>query len=103
MDISIPITVTEQAGVGRMAEGVHSGIPLARGMVQSLEELELVDEQGQAVAAQLETLSRWHDGSQRWVLVNIVESLEPEQSKEYSLNSRQNGATPTPSEQGVSV
>jgi hypothetical protein len=103
MDISIPVSVTERVGVRRSGEGVHSGIPLARSAVQSLDELELVDEQGHAVPAQFETLSLWPDGSQRWVLINLIELLSGGSSKHYVLQNRQSGAAPTKPDQVVSV
>ncbi|MHB9109666.1 MAG: exo-rhamnogalacturonan lyase family protein [Armatimonadota bacterium] len=99
MAINIPVTITERAGVGRSGEGVHSGIPLAPGTVHSLDELQLVDVQGQPVPAQFEALSRWQDGSLRWVLVNLVESLVAGESKQYTL---QNGAIAQPA-QAVTV
>lgn len=101
MALAIPITIAERAGVGRSAEGIHSGIPLAAGLVRSLDELELVDARGHAVPAQFETLSCWADGSLRWVLVNLVESLGAGESKEYTLRTR-TGAAALPA-QAVSV
>lgn len=95
MAIAIPITITERAGVGRTGEGVHSGVPFAQGAVRSLDELELADAQGNAVPAQFETLSQWQDGSLRWVLVNLVESLGAGESRAYTLRSR-TGAAPAP-------
>ncbi|HVF10587.1 MAG TPA: hypothetical protein VNA16_07285, partial [Abditibacteriaceae bacterium] len=100
VNILIPVTITERVDVGRAGEGVHSGIPLAKSAVRSLEDLELVDEQGRTVPAQFESLCRWPDGSQRWVLVNLVESLAPGQSKQYSLQSvAGNGRHPVPLDQ----
>jgi len=99
MSLNIPVTITERAGVGRSGEGVHSGIPLAAGTVKSLDELQLVDERGQAVPAQFETLSKWQDGSLRWVLVNLVESLGAGESRRYTL---QSGKTAAPA-QAVTV
>jgi hypothetical protein len=103
MTLSIPLTITERSGSGRNVEGVHSGIPLARGAVQSLNELELVDAQGKAVPAQFETLSSWPDGSQRWVLANLVETLEPHAQRQYRLQTRSSGGAPAAPEHRVTI
>jgi len=88
MAISIPLSVTERAGIARTGEGIHSGIPLAKGVVTSLDTLELVDDQGAVVPVQFESLSLWPDGSQRWVLVNFLETLEAQNTHTYTLRTR---------------
>lgn len=95
MAMEIPLTITERAGVGRSGEGVHSGVPLAPGAAMSPDELQLVDAAGQAAPAQFETLSRWEDGSLRWVLVNLVETLAAGESRHYTLRA---GATAPPAQ-----
>ena len=92
--IPIPVSITEPAGAARSGEGVHSGIPFAKGTVKSTDELILVDAQGKAVPVQFETLSNWDDGSQRWVLLNFKESLGAGQTKNYTLRTRKAGETP---------
>ncbi|MCE5252512.1 hypothetical protein LLG96_20105 [bacterium] len=83
--VSVPVTVTEPSGVARPNEGIHSGIPIKKGEVKSTGELILVDEAGKPVPAQFETLSRWDDGSVRWVLLIVKESIGAGQTKSYTL------------------
>jgi len=99
MGIEIPLTVTERAGVARVGEGVHSGVPLARGTVMSPDALALFDANGQAVPAQFEALSWWPDGSLRWVLVNLVASLGAGESRHYVLRT----GAPAPAAPAVTV
>src|SRR4051812_5902345 len=103
MAISIPLQITEYGGVDRAGEGIHSGIPLAKATIQSLEELELVDEQRRVVPAQFETLSLWPDGSQRWVLVNLTEPLDAKASRRYTLQSRSDNSQSSAPPQSVTV
>lgn len=91
--ISIPVSITEPVGTARSGEWVHSGIPFAKGTVKSLDELILVDAQGKPVPVQFETLSKWEDGSQRWVLLNFKESVGAIQTKNYTLRTRKAGET----------
>ena len=85
MAVSIPLTVTEPAGIVRRDEPVRSGIPLSRGAVGSPECLALVDEDGKTVPVQFETLSRWEDGSVRWVLLKFLQSIEARQTRHFRL------------------
>ena len=85
MAVSIPLTVTEPAGIVRRDEPVRSGIPLSRGAVGSPECLALVDEDGKMVPVQFETLSRWEDGSVRWVLLKFLQSIEARQTRHSRL------------------
>lgn len=94
--ISIPVTITEPAGVARTGEAVHSGIPFARGTVKSLDDLILVDAQGRPVPVQFQTLSQWEDGSLRWVLLNIRETLGANAAKSYTLRTRKPGEAVAP-------
>ena len=85
MALAIPLVVSERAGVCRRDEPVQSGIPLPKGAVRALDELALVDEEGSSVPVQLESLSRWEDGSQRWVLLNFPQSLGAGESRRLEL------------------
>ena len=85
MALSIPVVVTERAGVARSDEPVHSGIPLTRGVVRAPEDLALFDEDGRLVDVQFETLSRWGDGSLRWVLLNFLQSVGAQETRRFEL------------------
>jgi hypothetical protein len=96
--LPLPITVTEPSGVARTGEGVHSGIPFAKGTVRSLDDLILIDAQGKPVPVQFETLSKWEDGSQRWVLLNFRETIAANGANNYTLRTRKPNETVAPSE-----
>ncbi len=95
MTISIPVTVSEPAGVARHGELVRSGIPFARGVVPAIDGLEIIDERAVDVPAQFESMSRWSDGSQRWVLLNFISSLDPRQTRRFELRRADNPRPPT--------
>jgi hypothetical protein len=96
--LSIPVTIAEPSGVQRTGEGVHSGIPFAKGAVKSLDDLILVDAQGKPVPVQFETLSKWDDGSLRWALLNFRETLAANGAKSYTLRSRTQSEKAAPPE-----
>ena len=102
MALAMPLSVTERSGVSRHDESVQSGIPLGRGAARSLDDLMLVDESGRPVPAQLESLSRWEDGSLRWVLLNFSQSLGAGETRRFEL--RGSGRiTPAVSAEAVQV
>ena len=96
--ISIPVTVTEPAGVARTGEGLHSGVPFVKGSVKSLDDLILVDSAGKPVPVQFEVLSKWDDGSVRWALLNFRETIGAGATKNYTLRTRKAGETADTSE-----
>jgi hypothetical protein len=96
--VSIPVTVAEPSGAARAGEGVHSGIPLLKGTVKSPDELILVNDRGEPAPVQFETLSKWEDGSLRWVLLNFRETIGANQTKSYTLRTRKPNETVSPGE-----
>ena len=89
--LSIPVIVNEPSGAARTGEGLHSGIPFPRGQVKSPDDLILVDPQGKPVPVQYESLSKWDDGSLRWVLLNFRETIGAGVTKSYTLRTRKAG------------
>jgi len=53
------------------------GIPFPRGQLKSLEQLELVDNQGSNIPFQSKILSLWPDKSIKWALVTLQSGLTP--------------------------
>jgi hypothetical protein len=95
--ISIPVSISEPAGIARSDEGVHSGIPLFKGTLKSTDELILINNgTGKPAPVQFETLSRWDDGSVRWVLLNFKESIGAGQTINYTLRNRKPGENVQP-------
>jgi hypothetical protein len=100
--VSIPLTVTEPSGIARTGEGMKSGVPVKRGEAASADDLILVDDSGRAVPAQIETISKWEDGSVRWALVSFRETVVANGTKRYTLRTRNRGET-IPAEKRVTV
>ena len=67
----IALTVQEEVGFERRAWPVTRGVPLPRGIAAEPEALWLADAQGEGVSLQSRPLSRWPDGSIKWVLVDF--------------------------------
>ena len=68
----IPVEVTTQAGWQAGNTPVSSGIPLKEGVVSNVNTLRIQTGGGGAVDAQFEVLSRWGDGSIRWLLCDFM-------------------------------
>jgi len=70
-----PLVVEEPSGVERRAWPVTSGVPLAEGVVadSSCVRLRL---DGKELPLQTETLSRWPDGSIKWLLLDFQIDLQ---------------------------
>ena len=81
----VELHVTEPAGVDRRDWPVTSGIPLAQGVFRDGHEAVLRDEQGGAVPLQTEVLSRWPDGSARWLLLDFALSLQARETRRLTL------------------
>lgn len=74
--LDVPLTVRETARVGRIGNPVNSGVPLPRGAVRETAQLRLLDAQGKAMPASIETRARWlGDGSHKWVTVHFLANV----------------------------
>ncbi|HEY5512482.1 MAG TPA: hypothetical protein VIK40_02455, partial [Geomonas sp.] len=78
------IWITERAGLVRAAEPVRVSVPCARGELPG-GRARLLDPQGQACPVQFEVLSRWHDGSIKWLLCDFTASAPPNGRAVYRL------------------
>jgi len=81
----IRLAVHEPTGVERTHWPVTSGIPLACGQLQEDQTATLFDDAGREVPLQTETLSRWPDGSIRWLLVDFAADLKSNRKKTFCL------------------
>ena len=81
----VAFKVTEPTGVQRSNWPVTSGIPLGQGKLFDAEAAMLVSKEGDQLPLQTETLSRWPDGSIRWLLLDFQTSLAASQTKEFQL------------------
>lgn len=73
----ISISVTEPTGVQRTQWPVTSGIPMAQGVLSQAGNVSLHDSNGTPVPVQTEILSKWPDGSARWLLLDFMVDLQP--------------------------
>ena len=69
------LTVREEAGLERRAWPLTRGVPLPPGAVTDPGGLRLQDAQGRGVPLQTRALSRWPDGSVKWVLADFQADL----------------------------
>jgi len=79
--------VKEPAGVTRTNASVTSGVPFARGELRSPDAVEIVaaDAPTQQLPLQTEVLSRWPDGSVKWLLLDFQVTLSPHQESHFRV------------------
>lgn len=75
----VELILAEPAGVQRSGAHVRWGVPLPQGLVAADDPLILVDDSDVVVATQTRDLSRWPDGSKRWVSIDAVANLAPDE------------------------
>ena len=81
----VKFEVREPQGIARHSWPVTSGIPFAKGALKDPSQVRLVDGQEKPVSLQTEALSRWQDGSVKWLLLDFQTSLRPKQVKRFRL------------------
>jgi len=91
--LEVKLTVADDAGVGRKAGTITSGIPFARGTVKDLKRLS-VSVAGKAVPAQFALLAPWDDGSVRWALLDC--QADAPAGGKTELVVRDDGKNPAP-------
>jgi len=74
-ELPVRLTVAETGGVVRPNWPVTSGVPLPRGAVKDVRALALKDTAGTPVPCQVDAVTRWPDGSLKWVEVNFQTDL----------------------------
>jgi len=92
---NIAIRIEETDGIARINESVSLGVPLPKGCVRSVCNLELVDD-ANPLRAQFTPLARWPDGSIRWVHASFLCNLKPRSHKRLFLSQRHPHFPPTP-------
>jgi len=81
----IPLRVTERQGFDRDAQPVSTGVPLPAGHLWDPASVRLMDPEGRQLPLQTEVLSRWPDGSIRWLLLDFQASVAAGAVAEYVL------------------
>ncbi len=91
-----PVTLTcgEPAGVARRGEPVTAGVPFPPGLLHEPRRVVLRDPAGTALPLQVAVLSRWGDGSVRWLLVDFVADAPAAGASTYYLDEAPAAAPP---------
>ncbi|MFN0196954.1 MAG: hypothetical protein ACKVT0_09415 [Planctomycetaceae bacterium] len=100
--VEIPLTIVEPSGISRTSWPVTSGIPLSQGTVFETTHLALFDAEGVSVPLQTTILSRWKDGSAKWVLLDFQTDLKPSEEKPFMLRVGSDVASP-PIDNAISI
>ncbi len=82
---AMALMVTEPTGVARHAWPVTSGVPFGQGILRDGDSTALFAANGQQLPLQTEVLSRWGDGSVRWLLLDFSVDLCPHEMKSLTL------------------
>ena len=72
-------------GLDRQSEPVTLGLPFPVGMVPAGDTLGLYDREGHSLPVQTRVLSRWSDGSARWILVDFQATVSASESRLFRL------------------
>lgn len=81
----VALSLHESAGAARDQAHVRWGVPLPQGLVDPDEPLRLVDAAGVVLPTQARDLAQWPDGSRRWVLLDTVADLAPDETAALTL------------------
>lgn len=87
LSVAAPVTLTvrEHGGVARTAAPVRGGVPFALGALPECSSAGLVDAAGTALPCRVRPISRWHDGSVKFLLVDTQVSLPADGSLTLTL------------------
>jgi len=83
---TVQLTVAEPSGAARSNWPVTSGIPLGQGIVRDGEQAALFAGDGLQILLQTEVLSRWPDGSARWLLLDFQIDIAAGETKRLTLH-----------------
>ena len=98
---TLNVTLDNAAAVERRAWPVTAGVPLARGRLQDAAQTRLLDTAGREMPLQTRVLTRWNDGSVKWLLLDFQANVGPNAKATYTLH---HGAGVSPQKvTGVSV
>ena len=75
-DLRVPIHIEDRHGIGRRDEPVRLGVPLPQGLLSDADATEIVDHAGRPVSHQTRVLAWWPDRSIKWLLLDMLVSVE---------------------------
>lgn len=74
---SVPIRITNPAAIAQNGVPFTVGVPFPRGLLESTDQLQLLDEHGKPVPVQIDVRARWSKfGSIKWVLIDFSADLD---------------------------
>ena len=79
------LQITEPSGNAQPKAKVRSGVPFPKGRLLSSDKVELFSSDGLPLPTQVKTLSKWNDGSIRWLLVDTALALAENETKNLLL------------------
>ncbi|GAG23175.1 unnamed protein product, partial [marine sediment metagenome] len=82
---AMPLVVEEPSGVARAAWPVTSGVPWPKGMIRDESRVVLRASGGRTLPCQTRALTRWEDGSVKWLLLDFQTNLGPREKKLFAL------------------
>ena len=100
---TVPLRLEEAAGVARRSWPVTMGVPLARGALADPARAGLRDPAGRPVDLQTRALSRWEDGSVKWLLLDFLADVPAGQSASYALETGAPARPPAKTDPRVTV
>lgn len=96
MPLIIPLAVTESAGFDRTGWPFTRGVPLPEGALREPGALRMLGPDSQPVPAQCRALSRWPDGSLKWVLTDFQADVPARGKTVYRLTHHHKNDAPEP-------
>ena len=103
VELDVPLTVWDVAGVERRAEPCSTGVPMPCGLLVEPQGIAVHDAGGRAVPAQFRVLERWRDqgigkgdGSVKWLLATFLADVPARGEAVYRLKAGENPAPPNP-------
>jgi hypothetical protein len=82
---TIPLILQNASAAPRENWPVTAGVPLSQGVLRDEKLARLRDEKGRELPLQTRALSRWEDGSIKWLLLDFQVNSAPRQTVNYQL------------------
>ena len=98
----VSLSVSETKGISRQNVPITQGVPLPKGALYNLDSVWIENGDGQPVSAQFRALSRWEDGSLKWVLTDFSADVPAEGQVDYAFCYGQKPAS-IPSDETIQI
>ena len=98
----VSLSVSETKGISRQNVPITQGVPLPKGALYNLDSVWVENGDGQPVSAQFRALSRWEDGSLKWVLTDFSADVPAEGQVDYAFCYGQKPAS-IPSDETIQI